>query len=133
MMRCYAQESPVEALKDTTKHDDKHVETILFSLIAGRGFVLIDDDLRGFIAGAIVPNFWCPQVKEVKEIAWWVDPEHRDKMVGGRLLLAFEKEANQLVKDGRASVIAMSLMHNSPKIDLESRGFKKIEQTYAKE
>lgn len=131
MMRCYAQESPIEALKDTTKHDDKHVEAILFSLIAGRGFILIDEELRGFVAAVIIPNIWCPQVKEIKELAWWVHKEHRNKLVGGKLLLAFDKEASQLVKEGRAHIVSASLMGH--KINLDRLGFKQIDSTYVKE
>lgn len=132
MMRQYAAESPIEALKLTDNHDQAHIEQIFISLIMGRGIVLIDEEMRGMIVGMISPNFWCPKIKEIKELAWWVDPAHRDKMIGGRLLLAFEKEARELIAQGRAQLFSMSLLKQSPQINLESRGFHEVEKTFVR-
>lgn len=133
MMRHYAAESPVRVLADPDNHDESHIRSIFTMLMAGRGFILIDDDYRGMLVAAIVQNLWCPKIKEVKELAWWVHPEHRDGMVGGKLLIAFEESAQELIADGRADSVAISLMETSPQIHLERRGFKKIEHTFVKE
>jgi hypothetical protein len=47
--------------------------------------------------------------------------------------LAYNKKAQELIDQERAEVVIISLMPQSPKIDLESRGFKKIDSTYCKE
>jgi N-acetylglutamate synthase-like GNAT family acetyltransferase len=130
MMRRFAAESPVQALRDPLVHDEKHIQQIFITLIMGRGVVLVDDDMRGMIVGAITPNFWCPKIREIKELAWYVYPEHRNKMIGGRLLMAFEKEAQDLIDQGRANFMAMSLM--SADINLTRRGFQQLEKTYVK-
>lgn len=131
MMRRYAEESPIAKLGQGCNHDSDYVKQFLFSLIAGRGFIYIDDNMKGMIAAIVVPNVWCPGVNEVKELAWWVGPKHRNGMIGGRLFVAFKRHAEQLIEEGRAHIITCSLMENSPKIDLH--GFKKIETTYCKE
>lgn len=133
MMRRYASESPIGKLKEAAFHDGDYVRRFLFSLIAGRGFIFIESNYRGMIAAIVTPNIWCPGVNEVKELAWWVAPEHRNSTIGGKLFLAYRREAEQLIKDGRASIMTLSLMNNSPDIELEKRGFKMIEATYAKE
>lgn len=131
MMRKYAQESPIAKLSQNSNHDSSYVKEFLFSLIAGRGFIYVDDDYKGMIAAIVTPNLWCPGVNEVKELAWWVKPEHRNAMIGGRLFVAFKRHSEKLIEEGRAHIITCSLMDNSPNIDLH--GFKKIETTYCKE
>jgi hypothetical protein len=131
MIRKYAEESPVEILKDTKHHNDKYIREMLESLIIGRGFVLVDDQMRGMLAAIIAPNFWCPTVSEVKEVAWWVHPDHRQGTIGGRLFFEFVKHSEMLVKQKRAEIVCASLMHTSQVHELP--GFKKIEMTFVKE
>lgn len=133
MMRQYAAESPIEKLKDKKYHNEDHIRSLLFSLMVGRGFVLVDNDYRGMVAAIVTPNIWCPEVSEVRELAWWVDPEHRNGTIGGKLFLAYGKKAQELVDQERAEVVMISLMPQSPQINLEGRGFKKIDSTYCKE
>lgn len=133
MMRRYAAESPIQKLKDKKYHNEEHIRSLLFSLMVGRGFVLVDNDYRGMVAAIVTPNIWCPEVSEVRELAWWVDPEHRNGTIGGKLFLAYGKKAQELVDQERAEVVLISLMPQSPQIKLEDRGFKKIDSTYCKE
>lgn len=131
MMRRYAQESPIEKLSQDHHHDSCYVRHFLFSLIAGRGFIYVDDDYKGMIAAIVTPNLWCPGIREVKELAWWVKPECRNGMIGGRLFVAFKRHADKMINEGQAQIVTCSLMNNSPNIDLQ--GFKKVETTYCKE
>ena len=127
MMRGYAKESPIKALQDSDNED--HVKNIFLALINGRGFVLIEDG-KGMLAAVITKNFWDPSVIEVKELAWWVHPDHRNGMVGGRLFVGFVKKAKQLIADGRAHIMTASLINE---VNIEKQGFKRIESTYVKE
>lgn len=129
IMRQYAAESPMLALSNPAAHDAAHVESLLMAMIAGRGFVLLDDQHRGMLAAIIIKNVWCPSVVVVQELAWWVAPEHRGGTVGGKLFAAFKREADSLVKAGRAQVICASLIHDG----LTLKGFHKLETTYCKE
>lgn len=133
MMRRYAEESPILKLRNKEIHDEQHIRQLISALIIGRGFVLIDNEHRGMVAGIVTPNVWCPEINEVRELAWWVAPEHRNGTIGGKLFLAYNKKAQELVDQERAETIIISLMPQSPNIDLESRGFKKIDSTYCKE
>lgn len=128
MMRGYAAQSPMPELADPANHDEHHVRDLLMSLIAGRGFVLIDDKSRGMLAAIVVPNVWCPAVLELKELAWWVEPDHRDGSIGGRLFIKFNEIAKTYLESGRVQSICMSLLENSSLKMLP--GYKKIESTF---
>lgn len=131
MMRRYASESPIDALRNQKVQNDDYVKALIESLIIGRGFVLLDDQMRGMLAAIITPNFWCPQVAEIKEVAWWVHPEYRQGTIGGRLFFEFVKHSEELIRQKRADIVCASLMHTSSVQSLP--GFKKIETTFVKE
>jgi hypothetical protein len=132
-MRGYALDVPTETLKDPSLHDEAHVKSLLASLIAGRGFILMDDQKRGFIAAMVIQNIWCPSIYELHELAWWVKPEHRGSTVGGRLWKSFDVMAKEMLDNGRVQIICTSILSNSPKMNYEKRGYKLMQKTYFKE
>ena len=133
LMRGYVAEAPMEVLKDEAMHDQPYIEALLASLMAGRGFILIDDRKRGFIAAVINSNVWCPSLMELHELAWWVQPEHRGGTLGGRLWKAFDLLAQDYLDCGRAQIVCSSVIANSPKINYTKRGYKLMQTTYFKE
>ena len=133
MVRQYASEFPSKLAKQEKWFDKQYIQQVLYTMIAGRGFVLLDDDERGFLAAMIVPNLWYPSLMELSELAWWVKPEHRDTTVGGKLWIQFDKEAEAMKAEDRIQVIKTALTVGSPAIDYEKRGYKKLETAYFKE
>lgn len=133
MVRGYAQQFPSKLAKDTNNFDVGYIQQLLMTMIAGRGFVLIDDDERGFLAAIIAPNIWYPSLMELSELAWWVKPEHRNSTIGGKLWLTFDKEAEAMKQAGRIQYIKTSLTVQSPAVDYEKRGYKQLETAYIKE
>ena len=133
LIKEYSKEIPMDVYKKKEWHDEEYVKKLLFTLIKVRGFILIDDDFRGMLLAVIFPNIWCPKVFELHELAWWVEPEARNTSLGGRLWLEFNKEAQKLLDENRIGAVYTSLMENSPLIDYEKRGFKKLETKYFRE
>ena len=133
LIREYSKEIPIEIYKNKELHDEKYVTNLLYTIIKVRGFVLIDDDFRGMLIAVIIGNIWCPKSYELHELAWWVKPEHRNASLGGRLWIEFNKEAQKMLNEKRVSSVYTSLMENSPSIDYEKRGFKKLETKYFRE
>lgn len=43
MMRDYSTQTPVPALQAAAAHDEGHVANLMMQMMAGRGFVLIDN------------------------------------------------------------------------------------------
>lgn len=130
MMRCYAKEAPMLALQADRNHDSNHVSQLLFSLIIGKGFVLVDDELKGMLAAITIRNVWCPNVVELRELAWWVKPEFRNGSIGGRLWKTFETRAQEMLEARKVDYICTTVMPNSPPIDYSKRGFKPLDITF---
>ena len=130
MMRDYSAQAPVPVLRSANAHDADHVARLFFELIAGRGFVLVDDQHRGFIAAIITPNIWCPSVRELHELAWWVKTEHRNSTVGGRLWNEFNHRAGALLVEKKIDFACTSVLANSPLIDYTKRGYQTMEATF---
>jgi len=130
MMRDYSTQTPVPALQAAAAHDEAHVANLMTQMMAGRGFVLIDNESRGFIAALITTNVWCPDVYELHELAWWVKPEHRNGTVGGRLWKEFDRLATDLIDDGRIDVAVTAVMANNSWIDYTKRGYSPMQATF---
>ena len=133
MIQEFSKETLIQKYKDETLWDKKYVGNLLYSLIVGRGFVVIDEDLKGMIIAMITPNVWCPQSNQLNELAWWVAPEARNGLLGGKLWLEFNKQAQKLLDEKRIDVVMTSLMANSPEIDYSKRGFKQLHTTFFRE
>lgn len=131
MMKAYADEAGIETLKQN--QNEGHVKALFFEMIKGRGFVLIDDQFRGFLAAYVTRNFWNNSVKELHEVAWWVVPEFRDTSVGGKLWLRFNKLAQDMLDQKRVQIVCTSLMPNSPNIDYTRYNFKPMQATFFRE
>lgn len=130
MMRDYSTQTPVPALQAAAVHDETHVANLMTQMMSGRGFVLIDNESRGFIAALIITNIWCPEVFELHELAWWVKPEHRNGTVGGRLWKEFDRLATDLIDDGRVAVAVTAVMANNTWIDYTKRGYAPMQATF---
>ena len=128
MMRDYSTQTPVPALQ--AAYEETHVANLMMQMMAGRGFVLIDNESRGFIAALITTNVWCSEVYELHELAWWVKPEHRNGTVGGRLWKEFDRLATDLIDDGRIDVAVTAVMANNTWIDYTKRGYSPMQATF---
>ena len=133
MIQEFSKETLIQKYKDQALWDKKYVGNLLYSLILGRGFIVIDEDLKGMIIAMITSNVWCPQSNQLNELAWWVAPESRNGLLGGKLWLEFNKQAQKLLDEKRIDVVMTSLMANSPKIDYSKRGFKQLHTTFFRE
>jgi N-acetylglutamate synthase-like GNAT family acetyltransferase len=132
-MREYAKESPITILNNLDNHDADYVTNLFFSIMAGRGFILVDDELNGMIVAIKTPNLWCPKVLELHELAWWVKPEKRNSTLGGKLWCAFKNEANKMLEENKVQMVTVTKMSTSPFLDYEKRGFALLDTRYFKE
>lgn len=131
MMKAYAEEAGIKALKQNQNED--HVRSLFYQMLKGRGFILVDDQLRGFLAAYVTCNFWNSAVKELHEVAWWVMPEYRDTSIGGRLWLRFNKLAQDMLDQKRVQIVCTSLMPSSPEIDYTRYKFAPLQATFYRE
>lgn len=133
IVEAYSFENPVHALSKPNNHFPQHVEQLLFSIIQGRGFIYIDNNMTGALIALKQSNVWAPSVKELHELLWWVEPEHRNGTVGGRLWKAFDKTATEMLKEGTVNVVYTSVSATGPLIDYTTRGYTPVGASFAKE
>ena len=50
-------------------------------------------------------DMWLPEVKSMREIAWWVDPEHRGSSAGAKLLKEYVGVGDRLVEENHYQCI----------------------------
>jgi len=93
----------------------------------------LDNEPVGILLAVKEPNMWAPSEKQMRELVWYVKPEHRQGATAGRLFLEYCRVADSLLKDGEIQGYFSSVMASTTDIDFERRGFKKMEQIYLKE
>jgi hypothetical protein len=133
MIEAYAFENPSNVLSNSENHDPVYVSHLLFEIISGKGFILIDNNLRGFLIGMITRNVWCPKVRELHELVWWVEEEFRDGLLGGKLWKKFNDISNELLEEKRVNLVFTSVTAKGPMIDYTKRGYEVFEAKFFKE
>jgi hypothetical protein len=133
IVEAYAYENPIKTLGKTQHHNPKHVEQLLFSIILGKGFILIDNHMRGALIAIKQNNIWSPDVKELHELLWWVEPEHRNGSVGGRLWKEFDKIGTEMLSCGDVNYVITSVSAKGPLIDYTKRNYKAVGASFVKE
>lgn len=111
--------------------DAEHVKTLLAHLMAGQGIVLVADQenaIKGILIAGVMPSIWSPRHLMLTEFAYWVDPEIRGGTTGYRLLRKYLDEAVKMRETGRIANCFISKMVNSPNLNYERFGFKKLEE-----
>jgi len=79
---------------------------------------------------APVEDVWLTDRLTMRELAWWVDPEYRTTSAGGRLFIDYQNHCEQLLQAGLIVGYTMTMLEQSPNINLEKRGMDKIESIY---
>jgi len=133
IVEAYAYENPIKTLGKTQHHNSKHVEQLLFNIILGKGFILIDNHMRGALIAIKQNNIWSPDVKELHELLWWVEPEHRNGSVGGRLWKEFDKIGTEMLSRGDVDYVITSVSAKGPLSDYTKRGYKAVGASFVKE
>lgn len=132
-VEAYAFANPISILGQQEFHNPKYVEQMLFEIVMGKGFALIDNEMRGTIIALKQRNIWCPDIKELHELLWWVDPDNRASTVGGRLWLEFDEIAGQMIRDKEIQIVYSSISANGPLIDYTKRGYSAMGATFFRE
>jgi hypothetical protein len=97
------------------------------------GVILVaerETELQGMLIAQIIPDVWLPHVKTMREVAWWVEPEHRHSTMGYRLLKEYVKIGEKLVDKDIINGFTLTNMEQSPAFDLKKRGWSPIETNY---
>lgn len=131
MIKRYRDNAPVEQFKFL--NDEEHMSKVLSHILVGRGLIVVakhNDKIIGTIISFIDQSLWDDNLLVLKEMAYWVDPEHRGSTAGYKLLVKYNELAQKLKNDGRISMWTISKMITSPNLDYQRFGYRKIEETW---
>ena len=85
--------------------DEKHLNAIFSTMIAGRGAVLVVEndktkELHGMSCGIINPHIFAQEIAIMSQLVLWVDEGFR-KTAGFKLMKAYEKKTDEYMAEGR--------------------------------
>jgi hypothetical protein len=131
MMINFANSSPYNALQQP-QYNDTYIRRLLDSF-SKEGCILLgikDNKPVSMLIAQIQSDAWLPEIKTMKEVAWWVEPEHRHSSLGYRLLKEYVNIGKTLVDKKIIEGFTLTNMEISPDFDLEKRGWRPIETNY---
>ena len=131
LFKDFANAAPVEYYHDPD-YNVNHINK-RFDYIRLAGVFLVaehKDKIVGFLMAAPVEDVWLQDRLTMRELAWWVDPEYRDRTAGGRLFIDYQNHCEQLLQAGCIVGYTMTMLEQSPNINLKKRGMDKIESIY---
>lgn len=131
MLRHYRSATPWARLADCD--NEEYITKLLSAVLAGMGRIFLsekDNTITGMLLAVRTPNPWDPDLWEVHELAYWVEPEHRGTSAGYRLIKAYQDYCEDEKSAGRIESYTISKMVNSPDLDYSRFGFKKLEEQW---
>lgn len=132
MLKRYRGMTPVSMFSEC--NDEEYITKLLTHIYAGKGLALLaykDEQPVGMILGVIDQSIWDTDIRILKELAYWVNPESRGSTAGYRLLSKYNDKARELKDNGRIKVWTISKMSNSPDLDYGKFGYRKVEETWS--
>jgi len=130
MLRHFREESPVEKIKEC--NNEQYITTLYTHILAGRGLALVAeyDQPIGMIIGYIDQSIWDPDIRILKELVYWVEPQYRHTTTGYRLLKKYNELANEYKLNNRIHLYTMTKLVNSPDLDFTRFGYTKTEEVW---
>ena len=114
------------------KYNYRGVEHFLAN-VSRQGVILVgeaDGAIQGMLIAQVLSDSWLPEVRVLKELAWWVEPSHRNSSLGYRLLKEYVKFGKALKEKNIISAFTLTTLEDSPIRDLERFGWRPIEKNY---
>ena len=130
MLRNFRNHTPIDMMREC--NNEEYINKLFHHVILGGGVALIaeDKDVAGMIIGVKDQNVWDPEVKVLRELVYWVEPQYRGSTAGYKLLLRYNKLAQELVDEQKIKMYTMTKMVNSPDLDFTRFGYKKTEEVW---
>jgi hypothetical protein len=106
---------------------------ILTVILAGGGLALVsekEDIVTGMLLAIKSPFLWDGSQYIMNEIAYWVEPEHRNSTAGYRLLREYVNICEDLRDNGKIGNYTISQLEGQT-LDYSKFGFKPVEHTWS--
>lgn len=118
-----------------TAADLDNARNILFNLMTNEYLkvAVVNDTVVGMIGAQREQDPWLRNRQRVRELFWWVEPDHRSSRVSAELFAQWQKDADKWITSGLAKQVSLSTQPGRSQIDLNKRGWQCIEQHWIKE
>jgi hypothetical protein len=134
LLENFANAAPVDFYHNP-QYNTQHVIRQLAEI--HRAGIILVGEIEGEIEGMIIAKScsdpWMPQIKIMREMAWWVEPNHRMGTIGYRLLKEYQKICKELVEQKKITAFTITTLTDSPIRDISHWGWRPIEQNYVYE
>jgi len=133
MLKSYRDNAPAKFLQSAS--NQPYIERFLRTIIAVDGFILLaikDEKPIGMLIAIKHPNVWDAEIKQISEIAFWVDEDKRGGSAGSRLLKTYIKKCDEYKSKKQIAFFTISKMHNMTDVNYARFGFQKLEETWTK-
>jgi hypothetical protein len=120
LIKDFAIKSDNPLTKNPLSWSKTYVESILNSLYAGQGFVLIDSECTGVLVAVKTQSFWNQNVYQLQETML----HGKTNIVIARLIKEYLKIAKDMINKNE---INQAVMSSYPNIDLSKFGLKLLE------
>jgi GNAT superfamily N-acetyltransferase len=131
MLKHFRSHTPIPEMNDC--NDEIYISKLIRQLILGMGIIYVaekNSEVVGMIIGVKGPSIWDQELIMLREMAFWVEPEHRGSTAGYKLILAYNKYAQQLKENKQITTYTMTKMSTSPDLDFGRFGYKKAEEVW---
>lgn len=127
MLRMFRLESNIKQYQHLD--NEKYIDYLLDQILNGMGIIYIEEG-KGMIIGLIAPVIWCNKHYALHELAWYVKPEYRNTTIAYKLVKAYIEFGKQLKENKRVILFTLSKLPDTPSLNYEKLGFKKIDENW---
>ena len=131
LMINFANSSPLKA-HHNPQYNDTYVRRLLCEVIKNGCLIVGEHEgrIEGMLIAYINQDPWLPEVKTLREWAWWVEEEYRHTTLGYKLLKKYIEYGTKLKEAGIVDEFMLTMMDISPELGLEKRGWSKVEHNF---
>ena len=129
----FANANPFKGLH-SPDYNDQYANRLI-DKIRKNGVALVaekDGEIIGMLLAMVQGDIWLPIVKTMREVAWWVDPEHRGSSAGAKLLKEYTRVGDELVDNNIISAYTITTLGMGDHLNLMKRGWDPIETNFVR-
>ena len=123
LIKDFAIQSDNPMAHNPLKWSKNHVAQVVASILAGQGFILIDEAQTGILIAVKVPCLWCPDTYQLQEILM----HSRSKILLARLIKEYVRIADCMLYDDEISEAIIGSYGNT---NLEKFGMIKTQNLW---
>ena len=134
MLKSFAAASVIN-YSNWTEQDVASARQRLTNMILNHYLVVAENDneLVGMIGAQREQDPWIRSRTRMRELFWWVEPNHRKSRVSAELFIRWQQDVARWQEKKLVDSVSLSTQPGSSDIDLLHRGWRCVEQHWIKE